>query len=68
MDRQLVAAGRENATCSRLIAAPGYGLILSSAMAAMVVNPQAWAHICRKRRLYRRSSPAKIVSTAVFMS
>ena len=42
IDRQLVAAGRENATYRRLITAPGYGPILSSAMAAMVVNPQAF--------------------------
>ena len=38
----LVAAGRENATYRQLITAPGYGPILSSAMAAMVIDPQAF--------------------------
>jgi transposase len=42
IDRQLVAAGRENATYRHLITAPGYGPILSSAMAAMVVDPAAF--------------------------
>ena len=42
IDRQLVAAGRENATYRHLITAPGYGPILSSAMAAMVVDPHAF--------------------------
>ena len=42
IDKQLVAWGRENANCRHLITIPGYGPILSSAMAAMVVNPQAF--------------------------
>jgi len=39
IDKQIVDWGRGNATCRHLISAPGYGPILSSAMAAMVVNP-----------------------------
>lgn len=42
IDRQLVQAGRGNATYRHLITAPGYGPILSSAMAAMVVDPGAF--------------------------
>jgi len=42
IDRQLAAAGRADATYRHLITAPGYGPILSSAMAAMVVNPAAF--------------------------
>ncbi|MBO0742998.1 MAG: IS110 family transposase [Hyphomicrobiaceae bacterium] len=42
IDRQLVQAGRENATYRHLITAPGYGPILSSAMAAMAVDPGAF--------------------------
>jgi transposase len=42
IDRQLVAAGRADATYRHLITAPGYGPILSSAMAAMVVDPAAF--------------------------
>jgi len=42
IERQLVQAGRENATVRHLITAPGYGPILSSAMAAMVVDPAAF--------------------------
>jgi transposase len=42
IDRQLAAAGRENATYRHLITAPGYGPVLSSAMAAMVVDPTAF--------------------------
>jgi len=42
LDRQLVAAGRADATYRHLITAPGYGPILSSAMAAMVVDPAAF--------------------------
>src|SRR6185437_4264052 len=42
IDRQLAAAGREDATYRHLITAPGYGPILSSAMAAMVVDPAAF--------------------------
>jgi transposase len=39
VDRQLVAAGRADATYRHLITVPGYGPVLSSAMAAMVVEP-----------------------------
>ena len=39
IDRQIVAAGRANATYRHLITAPGYGPVLSSAMAALVVDP-----------------------------
>ena len=39
IDKQLVAWGRGNSTYRHLITAPGYGPILSSAMAAIVVNP-----------------------------
>lgn len=42
IDRQLVDAGRRNATYRHLITAPGYGPILSSAMAAMVTDPGAF--------------------------
>ena len=42
IDRQLVAAGREDATYRHLITAPGYGPIVSSAMAAMVTDPRAF--------------------------
>ena len=42
IDRQIVQAGRGDATYRHLITAPGYGPILSSAMAAMVVNPAAF--------------------------
>ena len=42
IDRQIVAAGREDATYRHLITAPGYGPIVSSAMAAMVVDPAAF--------------------------
>jgi transposase len=42
IDRQLVAAGRQDATYRHLITAPGYGPIVSSAMAAMVVDPSAF--------------------------
>jgi transposase len=42
VERQIVAAGRNDATCRHLITAPGYGPILSSAMAAMVVEPAAF--------------------------
>jgi transposase len=42
VDRQIVAAGREDATCRHLITAPGYGPILSSAMAALVIDPSAF--------------------------
>ena len=39
IDKQIVALGRDNATYRYLITAPGYGPILSSAMAAIVVDP-----------------------------
>jgi transposase len=39
IERQLVRAGRENATTRHLITAPGYGPILASAMTAIVVDP-----------------------------
>ena len=39
IDKQIVDWGRANTTCRHLITAPGYGPILSSAMAAIVVNP-----------------------------
>ena len=42
IDRQLAAAGRENATYRHLVTAPGYGPILSSAMVAFVVDPAAF--------------------------
>ena len=42
IERQMAAAGRENATYRHLITAPGYGPILSSAMAAMVIDPGAF--------------------------
>ena len=42
IDRQLVHAGRQSATYRHLSTAPGYGPILSSAMAAMVVDPGAF--------------------------
>ena len=39
IDKQLVASGRGNATVRHLITVPGYGPILSTAMAAFVTNP-----------------------------
>jgi len=42
IDRQLVAAGRDNATYRHLITAPGYGPIVASAMVAMAVDPKAF--------------------------
>ncbi len=42
IDKQIVAWGRENANCRHLITIPGYGPILSSAMAAMVIDPRAF--------------------------
>ena len=42
IDRQIVAAGRQDATYRHLITAPGYGPIVSSAMSAMVVDPGAF--------------------------
>jgi transposase len=46
IDRQMVAAGRADATCRHLITAPGYGPILSSAMAALVIDPGAFKRGC----------------------
>jgi transposase len=42
IERQIVAAGRADATYRHLITAPGYGPILSSAMAAVVTDPTAF--------------------------
>ena len=42
VDRQIVAAGRADATYRHLVTAPGYGPILSSAMAALVIDPGAF--------------------------
>ena len=42
LDARLVACGRDNATVRHLITVPGYGPILSSAMAAFVTNPAAF--------------------------
>jgi transposase len=42
IERQLVTAGRADATYRYLITAPGYGPILSSAMAAIVTDPGAF--------------------------
>lgn len=42
IDKQILAWGRANESCRHLITIPGYGPILSSAMAAMVVNPAAF--------------------------
>jgi len=39
IEQEIVAAGGDDATYRHLITAPGYGPILSSAMAAMVVDP-----------------------------
>ena len=39
IDKQIVVAGRENATCRHLISAPGFGPIISSALAAFVTTP-----------------------------
>ena len=42
IDARILAWGRANATTRHLITIPGYGPILSSAMAAMVVDPAAF--------------------------
>jgi transposase len=39
IEKQIVSWGRDNAACRHLITIPGCGPILSTAMAAMVVNP-----------------------------
>lgn len=43
VEKQIVAWGRDNASCRHLITIPGYGPILSSAMAAIAVDPAAFA-------------------------
>lgn len=43
LDEQIVGWGRTSKTCRHLITIPGYGPILSSAMAAIAVNPAAFA-------------------------
>ncbi len=52
IDRQLVAMGRDDPNYRRLIKVPGYGVVLSSAMSAMVVDPAAFrsARLCRLAR------------------
>jgi transposase len=42
VDKQILGWGRDNATCQHLITIPGYGPVLSSAMAAMAVTPAAF--------------------------
>lgn len=42
IDKDILAWGRSNATCRHLITIPGYGPILSSAMAAMTIDPRAF--------------------------
>ncbi len=42
IDRQLVTSGRDDPTYRRLIKVPGYGVVLSSAMSAMVADPAAF--------------------------
>jgi transposase len=42
VEKQIVGWGRGNQTCRHLITIPGYGPILSSAMAAFTVNPAAF--------------------------
>lgn len=43
IDQQIVSWGKTNQSCRHLITIPGYGPVLSSAMAAMAVNPAAFA-------------------------
>src|SRR6266481_5261920 len=42
VEKQIVGWGRGSATCRHLITIPGYGPILSSAMAALAVDPAAF--------------------------
>ncbi len=42
-EKRIVAWGRDTANCRHLITAPGYGPILASAMAALVINPAAFS-------------------------
>jgi transposase len=44
VEKQIVGWGRGNRTCRHLITIPGYGPILSSAMAAFTVNPAAFSN------------------------
>jgi transposase len=46
IERQMVEAGRENATYRHLMTADGYGPILSSAMVAMAIDPHAFKRAC----------------------
>jgi transposase len=46
IERQMVAAGRQNATYRHLITAPGYGPVLSSAMVAQVTDPGVFRRGC----------------------
>ena len=41
-EKQIVSCGRSSQTCRHLITIPGYGPILSTATAAMVINPAAF--------------------------
>jgi len=43
IEKQIVGWGRDNATCRHLITIPGYGPMLSTAMAAIAVDPAAFA-------------------------
>src|SRR5260370_19831903 len=43
VEKQIVGWGRDNRTCRHRITIPGYGPILSSAMAAIAVDPAAFA-------------------------
>jgi len=43
IDKQILEWGRSNRTCRHLITIDGYGPILSSAMAAIVTHPEAFA-------------------------
>ena len=42
IDRQILAAGRRDATWRHLVTAPGYGTIVASAFCAIVVDPRAF--------------------------
>ena len=44
VEKQIVGWGRGNQTCRRLITIPGYGPILSSAMAAFTIDPTAFGN------------------------
>ena len=46
IEKQMFAAGLENATYRHLITAEGYGPILASAMVAMVADPHAFRRAC----------------------